>query len=124
MSNSNVEERRKHQRSDTQNLLYYLCLDEDCENVQQGMGKTLNVSLDGILLETHVAIDPNHVISLSIGLGEDTVDIGGTVVHSAHKESGMYHTGIAFQNLDAEARQALETFIAAFEKKRAPDRGQ
>jgi hypothetical protein len=123
VSTPSVEERRKHQRSDTQNLLYYVCLDEDCENVRQGMGKTLNVSLDGILLETHVAIDPNHVISLSIGLGEDTVDVGGTVVHSAHKENGMFHTGIAFQNLDGEARQALESYIAAFEQKRTESGG-
>jgi hypothetical protein len=123
VSNPSVEERRKSQRSDAQSLLYYVCLDEDCENVRQGMGKTLNVSLDGILLETHVAIDPNHVISLSIGLGEDTVDVGGTVVHSALKENGMFHTGIAFQNLDGEAREALETYIAAFEQKRTESGG-
>jgi hypothetical protein len=36
----------------------------------------------------------------------------------------MFHTGIAFQNLDGEAREALETFIAAFEQKRTPDRGR
>jgi hypothetical protein len=63
------------------------------------------------------------VISLSIGLGEDTVDVGGTVVHSAHKENGMFHTGIAFQNLDGEARQALESYIAAFEQKRTESGG-
>ncbi|MFZ2042141.1 MAG: PilZ domain-containing protein [Desulfobacterales bacterium] len=118
MSNRDIEERRKHQRSDAQSLLYYICLDEDCENVQQGMGKTLNVSLDGILLETHVAIEPNYMVALSIGLADQTVDIGGSVVHTAKGENGMFQTGIEFRKLDAEARETLETFIAAFEKNR------
>jgi hypothetical protein len=32
----------------------------------------------------------------------------------------MFHTGIEFKNLDDESREALETFIAAFEKNRNP----
>jgi hypothetical protein len=120
VSNRDFEERRKHQRSDAQSLLYYICLDEDCENIQQGMGKTLNVSLDGILLETHIAIDPKHMVALTIGLEEQTVDIGGKVAHTAKSENGMFHTGIEFKNLDDESREALETFIAAFEKNRNP----
>lgn len=118
MSKSEMEERRKHQRSGAQNLLYYVCLDEDCENVRQGMGKTLNVSLDGILLETHVAIELNHMVSLSIGLEEQTVDIVGKVVHTGKGENGMFKAGIEFQKFDAEARNVLEAFIAAFEKNR------
>ena len=42
---------RKHPRFDSGNLLSYVCLDNQNKIVQQGMGKTIDVSEGGILLE-------------------------------------------------------------------------
>ena len=50
------ENKRKHERIQSLNLSY-ICLDEDNNIVKQGMGRTLNISESGILLETHFPID-------------------------------------------------------------------
>ena len=54
-------EKRIKPRADSHNILSYVCLDEENEIVEQGMGRTLNVSEGGILLETHDSIDLEHV---------------------------------------------------------------
>jgi hypothetical protein len=46
------ENKRKHERIQSLNLSY-ICLDEDANIIKQGMGRTLNISESGILLETH-----------------------------------------------------------------------
>ena len=38
-----TEEKRRHYRVDSQNLLNYACYDENDHIVKQGMGRTLNV---------------------------------------------------------------------------------
>ena len=65
------EEKRKHSRIDSLNLLNYVFSDELGGGLTQGMGRTLNVSESGILLETHSPIDIHSVISLTIGFEED-----------------------------------------------------
>ena len=52
----NTNEKRKHPRVNALNLSY-ICLDEDQQVIKQGMGRTLNVSESGILLETHFPIE-------------------------------------------------------------------
>ena len=42
------KEFRKHDRFDALNLLSYFCVDAENQTVQQGMGRTLNVSETGI----------------------------------------------------------------------------
>ena len=61
------ENKRKHERIQSLNLSY-ICLDEDNNIVKQGMGRSLNISESGILLETHFPIEPNHTIQLTISL--------------------------------------------------------
>ena len=73
-------EKRKHHRIDSLNLSY-LCVNENNEVVKQGMGRTLNVSESGILLETVFPLKKNLSLSISIGLEDDLVDIQGKVIH-------------------------------------------
>ena len=111
-----IDQKRKHDRIGSLHLLNYVCLDENNEEVNQGMGRTLNVSQGGILLETHVVLDKNHVISLSIGLEEDLVDIHGTVIYGREGEKGKIESGIEFQNIDEASLQVLDRYIIAFRK--------
>jgi hypothetical protein len=76
-----TQEKRKHARVSSLNLSY-VCLDEKDKIVKQGMGRTLNVSESGILLETHFPIDNKHIVTLTLGLEEELVDIKGRPVHT------------------------------------------
>ena len=111
------EERRKHVRKDSHNLLSYHCVDENDDIVMQGVGRTLNISTDGILLETHTAIDPKHSVSLFIAMQDDLVDIKGRVIRSSAKGNGKFNTGIAFLETDETTRQIIEKAANAFQKR-------
>ena len=111
-----TEEKRKHARISSLNLSY-VCLDENNQIIKQGMGRSLNVSESGILLETHFPIDDQQTVILTLGLEEDLIDIKGRPIHSRTNDEGKYEVGIEFLESNAKARKALKKFIAAFQKK-------
>jgi hypothetical protein len=110
----NNEEKRKHSRIDSLNLLNYIHFDESEEESAQGMGRTLNVSESGILLETHHIIDTGNIVSLTIGFEEDVVDIKGRTIYSNKNDRDMFESGIEFFDVDADAQKVLRQYIAVF----------
>ncbi len=105
---------RLFKRFDSGNLLSYVCVDMNDKVVQQGMGKTLDVSVGGILLETHVVIDDEFNILLSIGFEDEMADIRGNIIYSRKREDGMIESGIKFLNVTPEGRSVLQEFIKKF----------
>ena len=111
-----TKEKRKHPRISSLNLSY-VCLDENNEIIKQGMGRSLNVSESGILLETHFPIDDQLIVTLTLGLEEELVDIKGRPVHTRINDDGKYEVGIEFLKSDVKTHKALKKFIDAFQKK-------
>lgn len=110
----NSENKRKHERIQSLNLSY-ICLDENNNIVKQGMGRTLNISESGILLETHFPIESNHKIQLTISLEENLLDIIGRPVHVQSTDKGKYQVGIQFADLDETAAKMLHNYISSGE---------
>ena len=106
------DNKRKHERIHSLNLSY-ICLDEDENVVKQGMGRTLNISESGILLETHFPVEPNHVVQLTISLEEELLDLKGKPVHVRSCDEGKYEVGIQFVELDQNATDLLKKFISS-----------
>ena len=113
-----TQEKRKHARIDSLNLSYF-CLDENNQIVKQGMGRTLNVSESGMLLETHYPIDEKHTIKLTLGLEEELIEISGRPVHSRTNDDDKYEVGIEFLQIDDKTRAVLKQFITAFKVKKS-----
>jgi hypothetical protein len=111
----NINEKRKHLRVNALNLSY-ICLDEDQQMIKQGMGRTLNVSESGILLETHFPIEATHTVVLSIGFKERLVDIKGRPAHIRSTGADVYEVGIEFTHLDETARHALKEYLDSLGK--------
>jgi hypothetical protein len=111
-----TKEKRKYPRISSLNLSY-VCLDENNEIIKQGMGRSLNVSESGILLETHFPIDDQLIVTLTLGLEEDLVDIKGRPVHTRINDDGKYEVGIEFLKSDVKTHKALKKFIDTFQKK-------
>ena len=113
-----TEEKRKHFRVDSLHLLNYVYTDEKSEEAMQGMGRTLNISESGVLLETHTPpISVGSVVSLTIGFEEDVVDIKGRVVYTKESSTDMFESGIEFFDINAEAKAILGKYIMAFNAK-------
>ena len=112
-----MEDNRKHKRIHSTNLLNYVCLDEEGDAFAQGMGRTLNVSESGILLETHAPLDLQTVVSLTIGMEEQIIDIKGTAIYSKKNDDGSYEIGIEFIDTETAELTVLQRFIQAFGQK-------
>ncbi len=106
-------DKRRHVRINSLNLSY-VCVNDKGEAVSQGMGRTLNVSESGILLETHFNIDLEQILSLTVALEEELMDIDGRVVHRREKKDGRYETGVEFLKTDEAEFQILKRFIQLF----------
>jgi hypothetical protein len=89
-------------------------MDENHNVVKQGMGRTLDVSEGGILLETHAPIDSQQTISLTIGLEDDVTEISGKVAYCKAREAGKYESGIEFDSKNKAALGLLKVYIKAF----------
>ena len=110
-------EKRRHIRIDSTNLLNYVCINDDGEAYTQGMGRTLNVSESGILLETCVSIDSDADVWLTIGIEEDLVDLHGKVIYLKKSDEDKYEAGIQFSKISDEELAILKRFIEDFEKR-------
>jgi hypothetical protein len=80
------------------------------------MGRTLNLSESGILLETRFPIAGEHTVVLSIGLEDQLIDITGRAVHVRSTDHGVYEIGIEFVNPDERMLHAIRYFIQSLSK--------
>ena len=111
----NTNEKRKNPRVDALNLSY-ICLDEDQQVIKQGMGRTLNVSESGILLETYFPIEAEHTVILSIGFKDRLVDVKGRPAHIRSTGPDVYEIGVEFLDLDETARHAVKDYLDSLDK--------
>ena len=104
------EDKRKHQRIPSLNLSY-ICLDENNNIVKEGMGRTLNISESGILLETQFPIELEYLVIMTIALQEDLLEIKGKPIHSQSNETGGFEVGIEFLEPNQDSIRLLKNFI-------------
>lgn len=109
-----MEERRKKPRIGSLNLTHFSCYDEAGKLLKQGLGRTINVSESGILLEIHGDMPLDQPVTLTIGLEEELVDVNGTIIHHQQMDDGCFRCGVQFHPLDPDARAVVQKFIACF----------
>jgi len=109
-----MEERRQASRIDSLNLVHVTGCDENGRAVRQGIGRTINVSEKGILLETPFEIDADEKYEISVGLKDEIVDIQAQVVHLQRGEKGKFLVGLSFGELDEQTLSKLKEFIRRF----------
>lgn len=106
------KEKRQHVRVNSVNLLNYVYYDDNNqEESHQGMGRTLNLSEAGLLLETNSTLDEDVEVSLNIGLAENILSLRGKVIYSDVDASGFSKSGIHFENIGVNEFIALKNHI-------------
>jgi hypothetical protein len=109
-----TNERRHCPRIQALTLISYSCIGESEKIESQGMGRTLNISEEGILMETYVSIDPKYSMALSIGLEDELINITGQIVYSKPGKNEKFETGIEFLETDKSTIEILRKYIKAF----------
>jgi hypothetical protein len=111
MSNS---ERRRYIRPESLNLLDFIVVDEQGVQGEYSMGRTLNISIGGILMETHIPLQAGLQVMITLGLEDELVDVMGRIVRSTSQPDGMFHNGIEFFHASVEDRRIINRYVEAF----------
>ena len=90
-------ERRIYPRVKTCNLISYMAIREDGEISDQGVGRALNISQNGIFLEKSRSVFSEYISLMSVYLDNNLIEIKGKVMYSKLNESGMIGNGIRLQ---------------------------
>jgi len=107
-------ERRIYPRVKTCNLISYMAIREDGEISDQGMGRALNISQNGIFLETSRPVFSEYISLMSVDLDNNLIEIKGKVMYSKPSESGMIGSGIRLQGQHHENIQFATRLIKVF----------
>jgi hypothetical protein len=104
-------DRRRYERIDSVNMINYTQLDDALKRSGQGMGRTLNLSEAGMLIETPAPIIPGHQLSINIGLAGDLVFFRGKVAHTQTRHQGQHFTGVRFTRSEKDGFSAFCRYL-------------
>lgn len=112
-------EKRQFMRHDAIHLLDYVVLDENGNMGTYSMGRTLDVSVSGLKLETNHAFPPGTALQITLGLENDLVDITGTVTHCKAMREDAFVSGISFDKMLEHHARVLKIYVDAFNERKA-----
>jgi c-di-GMP-binding flagellar brake protein YcgR len=108
-------ERRHFIRPEALNLLDYLVVDAQGRQGEYSMGRTLNISKGGILMETHIPLPRGQQVMITLGLENNLVDIMGRIIYTTYA-AGMHQNGIEFFHVAENDKKILNRYTKAFHK--------
>lgn len=111
-------EKRKFIRLDALHLLEYYVIDEKGNECEYAMARTLDVSINGIKMETLQEIPLNATLIITLGIEDNLIDISGTPVHSELVDN-RYLSGIEFDKVEAQDREILRRYVDEFQSRKA-----
>lgn len=111
-------EHRHSIRKNSLHLLDYLIIDQNGLQTTYSMGRTLDVSENGLKLETTQKISKGDTLLITVGLEDDLVDLRGEVVHTEVLDE-RYITGIEFRDISTEGRRIFKKYAEAFRSMKA-----
>jgi hypothetical protein len=107
-------DRRKFPRMKICNPISYDCVDKEGILLDQNMGIALDISQNGILLETAKIIDSKYIFLLFVDLEDNLIKIVGRVIFSVKKKDGKFKTGINFDGNAEENSEFATKIIQAY----------
>ena len=109
-------DRRKFPRIKVCNPVAYDCMDKDGVLCEQNMAIALDISQNGILLETAQMIQQKDIYLVFVDLEEKMTRIIGRVVFSVKNKAGNYKSGINFQGESDENIAFATKLIEAYQQ--------
>ena len=95
-------EKRKNARVETSNHILYESMDNEGHIVRRSMGKAINISQSGIMLETPYPIDSSNVTLVTVDIDNNLIEMTSSLIYCKETDSGMYQAGFSFVGSDEE----------------------
>jgi len=110
-------EKRRFIRYDALHLLDYTVMNADGSQGIYSMGRTLDVSIDGIKLEIKDRLEPGTLLLVTVGLEDNLVELRGEIIHTT-PTAGRFVSGVAFRQMTKEGRAIFARYTEAFRQRR------
>ena len=98
----------------TNNLLSYICIDENNGETDHGVGRALNISQSGLLLESRTPIESERILLTTITDKNELLDIRGKVAYSRESGAKIFNTGVQFLEKKERIRQIVVNMIRLY----------
>ena len=107
-------DRRKFPRTKTQNLIAHVSVDQNEKKISQGLGKALDISKGGMLLETPYPIEAGLISLMAVDKENTLFEIKAQLVYCKKTVTGMYQAGIKFIGKDLEVLNFVKRLVKEY----------
>jgi hypothetical protein len=104
-------EKRRFPRLERQLLVSYDHFNLDNLKDDEGIARTLDMSIRGLLLELPRAVEVGSTLRLNINLEGEIVELFGEVVRLKPKEGGTYEVGVELRYVPERFIRVVESFF-------------
>ncbi len=105
-----LQERKK--RLESLNLVSFSHRGRDGKLDLEGVGRTLDLSEGGILLEVTTSVpDLSEVLDITLGIRQDIIKAHGRIVHQRQLPDGHFALGLSFTDLSPAHRALITRFL-------------
>jgi hypothetical protein len=111
-------DQRAYVRVETSNLISYAAINRGGNLTYHRMGRALDVSQNGIYLETGQRVESEYVSLMTSDAEQKLIEIKGKVAYSQKNGEGMFRTGIRLEGTHDENIQFAMKLIRVYHKRR------
>jgi predicted Zn finger-like uncharacterized protein len=111
---SDPVDRRQFPRTKTRNLIAHVSVDQNGKELSQGMGKALDISKGGMLLETINPIDAGQISLMAVDKDDNLLEIKAELIYCKKAASGKYHVGIKFSGTELQVLDFVKKLIKEY----------
>ncbi|MEJ2222505.1 MAG: PilZ domain-containing protein [Desulfobacterales bacterium] len=112
-------DRRKFPRIKICNPISYDSVDQSGIQLDQNMGIALDISQNGILLETAQRIQSKYIYLIFVDMENNLIRIAARVIFSVKNKKGNFKSGINFQGSQEENRRFAKKVIQAYQHQKS-----
>ena len=105
---------RKCPRVNTINLISHVSIDQTGKWISQGLSMALDISRNGILLETTYPIESGRISMMTVDVDSNLIEIKGELIYCSKSETEMYHSGIKFIDTDEQVTKFVTQIIKVY----------
>jgi hypothetical protein len=95
-----IKDRRRFLRFSCSHLASYIRFDEEGRQCEEEKVQTVDLSPDGLRIQTYSPISADEVLDLTLAIKEELFNARGKVIRCEPTTDGKFNVGIAFLQVD------------------------
>jgi hypothetical protein len=109
-----MADRRKFPRTKTRNLIALVSVDQNGKKISQGLGKALDISKGGMLLETPYPIEAGLISLMAVDKDNTLFEIKAELIYCKKVDTGMYQAGIKFNGTELQVLNFIKRLVKEY----------